>query len=117
MKTISGFILVMVAAACAACATQRTLPSHPVVQSGGYIPGYQHVLVDGQDRYCYAKGSGTERKAICLTDAAVWEARNRREQMVENGTRPPTPNLDSQQVGVQLLQSAANMPGQYTGQR
>ena len=61
MKTISGFILLVSAAACAGCATVTpppTLASHP----DHYYPGYQRVLVDGQERFCYTTGSGTSAR-------------------------------------------------------
>ena len=88
MKTITGFIFLVTAAACAACATREppTLPSHPEAQAtaselgalvkkpGDNYPGYQRIVVDGQERYCrndLATGSHTERKAVCLTEAQV----------------------------------------------
>ena len=70
MKTINGFIFLVVAAACTACATQpQTIASHP--EAGRQYPGYRLVMVSGQPRYCYAVDSGTDRKAVCLTEAQV----------------------------------------------
>ena len=116
MKAISGFIILAVAAAGAGCATQRTLPSHPVA-SGDRFPGYQLVLVDGQERYCYAVRTATDRKAVCATAAELDAEHDRLARTVEYGSRPQTPNIDARQASIQLQQSAANLPGQYTGQR
>jgi len=88
MKTITGFIFLVAAAVCTACATQEsaTLPSHPEGQAtaaqrsafekkpGDNYPGYQRIVVNGQERYCrndLATGSHTERKAVCLTEAQM----------------------------------------------
>ena len=114
MKTFSALMLLAVAAACVGCATERTLPSHPVAESGGSFPGYQRVLVDGQERYCYAVRTDTERKAVCATAAQLEAEQLRLARSVEYGSRPLTPNVDAQYAGVQLQQSAANIPG-YVG--
>jgi hypothetical protein len=111
---INGFLILAIAAACAGCATERTIPSHPLAQAGGSFPGYQRVMVDGQERYCYAVRSGTERKAVCATAAQLEAEQQRLARTVEYGSRPLTPNVDAQYAGVQLQQSAANIPG-YVG--
>jgi hypothetical protein len=96
MTTITGFVFVMVAAACAACATHgpatsstaRTLPALPQPQiysasqlaalrrtPGGNYPGYQRIRVDGQAHYCRknrATGSDTESTVVCITEAQIW---------------------------------------------
>jgi len=102
MKTFGPLLLAAVTSICAACVT------HPGMSPD--YPGYKRVLVNGQERYCYATGSGTERKAVCFTQVQVQQAQLRQAQMLENGTRPPTPNLDAQQAGLQLQQSAADLP-------
>jgi hypothetical protein len=102
MKTIASFVLVAVAAVCTACA------AHP--GSSPDYPGYKRVMLDGQERYCYATGSGTERKAVCFTRVQVQQAQLRQAQLLQNGTSPPTPNLDAQQAGLQLQQSVGNIP-------
>ena len=114
MKSFSGLILLVVAAASAGCATERSLPSHPVAESGRSFPGYQRVLVDGQERYCYAVRTETERKAVCATAAQLEAEQQRLARSVEYGSRPFTPNVDAQYTGVQLQQNAANIPG-YVG--
>jgi hypothetical protein len=114
MKTFGGLILLVIAAACEGCATQRTLPSHPVAESGGSFPGYQRVLVDGQERYCYAVRTDTERKAVCATAAQLEAEQQHLARSVQYGSRPLTPNVDAQYAGVQLQQSAADLPG-YVG--
>ena len=97
MKTINGFIFLVVAAACTACATQpQSIASHP--EAGRQYPGYRLVMVSGQPRYCYAVGSGTDRKAVCLTEAQVRQELTARQaaRLSENYSdllRPLTPNV------------------------
>jgi hypothetical protein len=97
MKTITSFVFVVVAAACAGCATNepatsfaapRTLAALPQPQiysaaqlnalrktPGGNYPGYQHIVADGQNLYCRKNrttDSNTETTVICLTEAQIW---------------------------------------------
>jgi hypothetical protein len=118
MKTITGLILLVVAGACTACATQEppTLPSHPEGQAvapqigalekkpGDNYPGYQRIVVNGQERYCrndMATGSHTERKAICLTQAQVKAEQLRAQEFM----------LEVQRTAAAMPQSPMNVGG------
>jgi hypothetical protein len=97
MKTITSLVFVVVAAACAACATHepatsstapRTLPALPVPQTytpsqlaalrrtpGGDYPGYQRIVIDdGQTRYCRraTADSQSDSGVVCLREAQLW---------------------------------------------
>ncbi len=134
MKTITRFVFVLVAAVLTACATQppRTLsalpdpPSARQIQgslwksSSGDYPGYQRILVDGQERYC-RQNPGMSRHAesrlVCLTEAQVrtehmlaQQSQLRQAVEFENATRPPTPNIDNLQAAVQAAQILADQP-------
>ena len=141
MGTIRSFAFAGAAAALAACATQpsRTLPALPdppaalqlqqplVKTPSGDYPDYQRIVVDGQELYCrqnQTKNPRTDSKVTCLTEAQLQtehllalQAQVRRTLVFETATRPPTPNLNSVQAGVQAQQNFANLPAQYGGQR
>ena len=144
MKTVMGFIFVVLAAVCAACATEasRTLPALPdppsalqIQQSlektpSGDYPGYQRIVADGHERYCRRNLNPlADDKVVCVTEAQVriehfqaqqalqaQQSQLAQAQMLKDATRPPTPNIDARQNAMQMQQSANTMPGQYMGQ-
>lgn len=120
MKMINGFIVLAIASACVGCATQppRTLSALPDTQPSSKAY-YQRIVEDGQVRYCRTVPvrANTESRVVCLTEAQLQAEQLQQlsqARLVEDGVRPPTPNLDSRQAAIQLQQSAANIPG-YVG--
>ena len=140
MKTITSCVLVVVAAASAACATHEpatssaashTLPALPQPQTyspaqltalrktpGGNYPGYQRIMVDGQTRYCRRSrvtGSNTESKVVCVTEAQIWSEQLRAQQLAsvieDDSRRSGTAQIENQEAARQLIQNiAANNP-------
>ena len=86
MKTIRTLVFVVIPVVCAACATQQSrtisaLPEPPTAQDmqrfqrspNGDYPGYQRVVVDGQEQFCRqaTRGSLSESRVVCLTEAQL----------------------------------------------
>ena len=148
MKTIRTFVFVVVPVLCAACASEssHTLPAFPAPPTArdieqplektaeGTYPGYERIVVDGQELYCRQTAvvdSQTGSKVACMTEAEVRSehqlaqmkaqllaqerSQARQSQNFETGSRPPTPNIDNQASAMQLQQSVANVP-MYSGQ-
>jgi hypothetical protein len=127
MKTITSCIFVVVAAACAGCATHepatsgttgRTLPALPQPQTysaatlaalrktpGGTYPGYQRIVADGRNLYCrknFATESNTEGKVICLTEAQLWTEQLRAQERAQELANI---QQDQRNSGTQQIQS------------
>jgi hypothetical protein len=83
MKTIRTFVFVVIPVVCAACASERprtisALPEPPTEQDLQYLqrlpdgnyPGYQRIMVNGQERFCrqVPRGLLPESRVLCLTE-------------------------------------------------
>lgn len=136
MKTITSFVFVVIAAAGAACATHepttsstapRTIPALPQPQTyskaqlaalrktpGGNYPGYQHIVVDGQNLYCrknLATDSNAERSVRCLTEAQLWAEQLRAQELAnaqeQDLRRSGTEQIENQEAWRQQAQNIA----------
>ena len=117
MKTIRTFVFVVIPVVCAACAIQqpRTISALPEPSKwqedlqqlqrlpNGNYPGYQRIMVNGQERLCRQTTSDSRSgsRVVCLTEAQLrtehlqaWDQVQQLELWLEQGGGGPVHVID-----------------------